>query len=807
MRFWSCLLLGASLAACSASDVEITLKFATPEARARTRFVAFTAFEPIIAQPDTEDQIPRFVDCDDIGVFPPTRLVDPDTITTVPNLAGVISERTSEAYPLDGDWNVDLESTGLLNTELNPWGAMMVYVEARGDARAPESRGGGQVSATLLSGCFCIRTREASFIDLDLDTRVKRACPAIEGDGSVTEQEVELAPVIPEEFALQRCDGIVDLTAPRNEVLSPGPSVCLDTTRCDALTVPGPCFSCEQPCSELNDQSNVPVQFDVFRGNDAVPFETQVVLSDLDGKAEAQVDVGDCGELLRVEAHVLGRAGPRQTFNIECVDTLQGFACPVEFLLPNALQPRAMARVLGNPDACRQGDERACDRLAVISDDGGDRALLSIRDPRTGETLTSTSFPAERGYAVHSFFYELPGPGQLAADPLIAVATADETSRDLRLRVFSWRFDEVPERMLQPHDGRSGILEKECQTWVCGSLQPCTDASMCPLARESCRDNICQNDAEPEDMCTLPAPLYCSCEQKVEVTSQVTIRTRDLDRDGRADLAVGNNGDLNLNFFYSADRAPGTRYADNCTCGLFGVAPNAFDLATFGGEVPNPSDADLVIGGNGGMFVRYADRVSTGIPTTLRCGGSNSVGDNAAVRDVQVEALRCREDDLICGEYEDVVTVAARTVSGGTLNDPGAVRITSGSPTVLSPERRIPEGIQRELTPRRLSGRQSRPEDPQRARIADFNGDGHRDLAVLYKGSQEVHVWLGASNGGFGELTRGILLNQCLGSAATDCPPLSDLVALDSNGDGLSELAVICSPSQLARVRIYEPQP
>ena len=806
MRLWTCLLVvgwtTSGLIACSSADADITLRFASPEARAQTRLVAFTAFEPILAQPDTIDQVPRFVTCDEVGVFGPTRIIDPATISTVPNLAGVVSERTSQTFPLDDDWQVDLQSNAL-NEELNPWGAVMVFVEARGDARAPASQGGGQISTTLLSGCFCLRTTpDGSYPDASLDQRVKQACPSIEGDGSVTSQVVELNPVAPEPFRLETCNGFDQLTAPRNELLAPGPGVCLETTQCNTLSIPGPCFDCEQPCSELDDMANVPVQFEVFRGNRLSSEETQVVLTDVTGRAEAQVDIGTCAEPIRIEAQVIGRTNERASFDVACVESVAGFDCPVEVNLATNRLPRAMTRVVGNTTACANGDLRACDRIAVLSDDGGTVTELTIHDALSGAVLTSTSFQAEKGHAIHGYFYEPPGAGRPGSNPLLAVATSNSTNA-LRMRVFQWDYERSA---LIPHDGGSGLITAACDQWLCGSLQPCSSGVMscADSDREVCSQNTCQLRGMEEDGCSLEAPVFCNCEQKIEFQTRVTLRSRDLDNDGFADLAVGNSGELNIHILYSGRRTPGTLYGDNCTCGQFGVTPNVFGLMTLGGAVPTPTESDLVLGSNGGLFVKYADRISPNIPVSLHCGQPRAVGDNAAVRDLQVAPLRCRLGELTCAEYEDVVAVSARTVAGGSLNDPGAVRVLSGSPVELDPAR-IPPGVRRELVPRRFEGRPGRPEDPQRAQVADFNSDGHLDFAVLYKGSQEIHVWLGASNGGFGEVSRGILLDECDAGFSTECPPLSELIAVDGDGDGRSELAVICSPSQAASLRVYAP--
>ncbi|MEL7367646.1 MAG: FG-GAP-like repeat-containing protein [Myxococcota bacterium] len=787
-------ILAATAIGCSSADTDVVLKFATPEARNQTRSIAFTAFEPVLAQPDSEDQVPRFIECGEVSVFPPTRVVGPDTISTVPNLAGVVSERTTQSFPLSDDWLVDLRSNNF-NTELNPWGAVMVYVEARGDALAPESRGGGQISATLLAGCFCIRTRDGSFPDRDLDNQVKRACAPIEGELAVQEREVLLEPVVRREFRLEICEGTESLAAPKSETLSPGPSVCVETTQCSAISVPAPCFNCEQPCSELNDKSNVPVQFEVFRGNARSDDETEVVLTSASGSAQFQLDVGDCAEQIRVEARIVGRPDERASFTVDCVDTVEGFDCPLEIALPQRDQPRSMSRVPGDAQRCLDGETSACDHLAVLSDRADD-AELSIYNVVNGQRVTSINFPDEKAHAVVGYYYSLTA----RQDPAVVVATS--SMNKLRLRVYEW---DVATGTLTPHDGADGILESPCDRWLCGSLATC-GTGVCSTEREACFDGICQTVGETNAQCMESEPVFCNCEQEVDFQAPVTVRVRDLDGDDKADLAVGNSSQFNIHFIYSGEADEGTFYTDRCTCGLFGVPPQTFDLATFGGETPLRNEVDLALGSNGGFFIKYADRETPGIPVSVHCGRSTAIGDNASVRDIQAAPLQCRLNDTCVQNYDDVVAISARATTGGGLNDPGTVLVLSGSADELMSATRIPAQVRRELPPRRLGNRVAQPEDPQRIRLADFNGDAHRDIAVLYKGSQEIHVWLGASNGGFGEISQGILLNDCASSAsAGDCPPLTDLVAVDSDGDGREELMVICSPTQGPRLRRYSP--
>ncbi|MEM7678365.1 MAG: hypothetical protein AAF449_20420, partial [Myxococcota bacterium] len=651
----------------------------------------------------------------------------------------------------------DLRSNSF-NAELNPWGAVMVYVEARGDARAPASRGGGQISATLLAGCFCLRTLEGSHPDRALDNQVKRACTPVEGELSVQEQEITLEPVVRPEFRLELCEGTELLTAPKSEELSPGPSVCVRTTQCSAISEPAPCFNCEQPCSELNDMSNVPIRFEVIRGNVPSPDETEVVLTSLGGNAQYELDVGDCEQQIRIEARIMGRPDERASFTVECVETVPGFECPLETRLPLDAQPRSMSKIPGNPNLCRDGNDRACDRIAVLSDQGADAELL-VYDVNSGQSVTSLRFPNEKAHTVVGYFYERPDIPTQAARPAVVVATSE--ANRLRLRVFEWDFIN---NSLVPHDGADGVLDSPCERWLCGSLISCTPGS-CSTEREGCFEGVCQTIGDADNSCGAAEPVFCNCEQTVDFQAPVTVRVRDMDGDGLADLAVGNSSQFNLHFIYSSERTNGTLYADQCTCGLFGVPPQTFDLATLGGASPLRNEVDLALGSNGGFFIKYADRETPDIPVSVHCGRSTAIGDNASIRDVQAAPMRCRLDDLNCLEYDDVVAISARATTGGGLNDTGTVFVLSGNSEELMSSTRIPAAVRRELPPQSLTNPPTLPEDPQRIAVADFNADLHRDVAVLYKGTQEVHVWLGGSNGGFGEISGGIQLRDCASSA------------------------------------------
>src|SRR5205823_6448908 len=80
---------------------------------------------------------------------------------------------------------------------------------------------------------------------------------------------------------------------------------------------------------------------------------------------------------------------------------------------------------------------------------------------------------------------------------------------------------------------------------------------------------------------------------------------------------------------------------------------------------------------------------------------------------------------------------------------------------------------------------------PVAVAIADFNGDGNQDLAVLSKGGKLVSIFLGDGAGGFG--TRA---DYAVGNT-----PLAMVVA-DFNGDGILDIATANSADNTISILI-----
>ncbi|MCC7386873.1 MAG: VCBS repeat-containing protein, partial [Deltaproteobacteria bacterium] len=151
---------------------------------------------------------------------------------------------------------------------------------------------------------------------------------------------------------------------------------------------------------------------------------------------------------------------------------------------------------------------------------------------------------------------------------------------------------------------------------------------------------------------------------------------------------------------------------------------------------------------------------------------------------------------LTGGRYQDAIAVGAGSPVPGFTGS-GLVRVMFGSDTDLTQLDSLPAAVrnaaQVDLFARHVP---VEPSGPRSAEVADFNGDGIDDLAVLYTGTEEVRVWLGGRNKGPGEIQGRVALNKC-GMACTAekrCLPHPSFAVADLDRDGRSEILVICVP-------------
>lgn len=755
MRVLKAAAIACALAGCGGESDELGLIFPDPASRESTTSVAVTAFEPFRTLDDQD--APTFIRCDQVGVFPPTRAIDPDNITAEANLGRILSEpRESQEFPFDGDWSLSVPK--VTPSPDNPWGAVMVYIEARGDARAPEEQGGGSVPATLLSTCYCTRTVEATHKDPTLDRQVKAACPMLaENEGKV--RDLEFKPVIATSFFLEP-RGVLTPNAPKNQVLAPGPVARVLAHRCDDSSSAGDCFHCMQPCKELENRGNVPVMFTVDQPGGGSNPARQIALTNEDGFVRAEINVDDCSQNLKVRAQVVGR-DEQMEFDVSCVNPVKEFECSNEVRLGSGREPTAMTRLPGPPGQP--------DSVAILFD-AGQRASLEVRNPANPALMVALEFPTESARAVHGYYYELGARPEDDSRPVLAVVTSKTIAQkeQVYLRLYEWTGAAL--NPTQPE-----VIDQDCPHCICP---------------------------------TAPNQMPCDCKLMVQFQTEVTVTSADLDGDRMADLVLGTSADLPVTTYYSTGADPGLGQlyiADACRCAKFAQAPTTFEMIDFGGPSESPLQGltDLVIGAPGGSFVKYA---VTSTVNRLTCGQPSRFGNLVPVRDLARGRFACntRVKDNGCASYEDVVIVAAKSLGGGSFDDPGTISVVFGANQDLSLNENLYEktGSTLELLPLTLEGEEA-PKDPRTVEVGDINADGNDDLAVLFGSSEEIHVWLGSSNKGLGEVQKGVNLEVCEGMNM--CSPLRQFALADFDGDGAREIAVICNPTAEPRLRRYAP--
>ncbi len=601
----SFLVIGSlALAGCSQVEDEFSIAFPSQASLESTSEIAVTAFVPLQTPEDSDT--PNFVEGRLVGTFPPTRMIDPETIQTFPNLGTVLRFRNKQPYPFEGsDWVMEFgkPDTGDPN---NPWGAAMLYIEARGEARTPDKKA-SLTTATLLAGTTCVRTKEASHPDGQLDKAVKKACRLLadpEGDGEAV--TVMLEPVAPPEFTLEPCDGRGVLAGAKNQELAPGPAVCLSAIRCDNVQGgTGDCFECEQTNSACDNTSNVPIVFAVDQVDGTAGPERQVVLTDEQGRAQAPIRLDDCTSDVRVTAQVLGRTTPPVEYVMECVDEIEEFECAADMQLGDDFMPESVSTVPGIEGACSPGNVDACAHVAILRDDT-ERTRLELWHPMRSSPIVQ-EFAEKTAVAVHGFHYvEADGLGNPASRPMVAVATSGRQNGDSKLRIYVFEF---VNGALVPHDGGTGELPTQCTGWFCGSTTACDMMGNCG-AGETCYEGVCVED-NADAMCPMQ-PAGCACEiQGVGFQTRVTFVARDRDDDGLADLTVATEIRAEVLLHLTSLAGPNELYGlDTCECGRYGQTPNSIALGTFGGAAPDPTLPDLFIGATGGSYIRYGTRLS-----------------------------------------------------------------------------------------------------------------------------------------------------------------------------------------------------
>jgi hypothetical protein len=302
-------------------------------------------------------------------------------------------------------------------------------------------------------------------------------------------------------------------------------------------------------------------------------------------------------------------------------------------------------------------------------------------------------------------------------------------------------------------------------------------------------------------------------------------------------------------------------FEQTCQCQSLGKFVQSFALLQLGGpsDAPQVASHDFVMGDATGAFVRYAEEsVAQGPPCSvegagemsqcppgrscvLGCG-SDRFGRCLQVCDLNNPEATCPDPESplclplpdgrgACGgpvlgcrapksvwqltgvsdvgairlrvnsPYQDLVAVAAGSALP-MMPDGGRIRILYGGEIDLTNLDRLPQDQSRlsilDISPVRDG---NGPQGAKSLQVADFNGDGQDDFAVLYGTSEEVRVWVGGSADAPTELTSDLDAAAPsrfirLKSGDTRCFPLDRFTAGDLDGDGRAEVVVVCNPEE-----------
>lgn len=483
-------LLALALVGCSKGDHRVALVFPDlytankemgPDGpKAVTNSLVVTSVEPFVLKEDFDGiSRPRMIKCGDIGVFPPTSEYDrgENELVGIPRPLG---GKEYQAYPLTGEWTLGVPEPGG-GADNNPWGAVLVHVEARGRGREYSAEEGLRPGAdqTLLEGCFCMRMNEgADSADHPLDEAVKNACVG----ASVFEAgplDVLLEAVMPPVFFL-RAKGVTSMSAVSGQVLRLEPGVEVSTIECRQATTQTNCYQCESDsCRRLDKKRRVPLRVEILGDVDAsaisLAADSEVVVTNDSGVVVPEIQVRSCNADFQVRLSLVGRASENVTFDVRCVDRVQFEPTPV---------PR--------PVQIAQGGENALDvvprgstivpaavgvpTLAVLSNVKGRGARADLFRAEGGFGLShvgSVSFPGETPRGAYGFFYDR--RAATPSRPVLAVATSSRPAgrEELIIRVLE----------LEDRGSSVGLREVQRMVGACPSCG-CRQAPACEACAE-----------------------------------------------------------------------------------------------------------------------------------------------------------------------------------------------------------------------------------------------------------------------------------------------------------------------------------
>ncbi|MFO0724593.1 MAG: VCBS repeat-containing protein [Myxococcota bacterium] len=582
------LLFVGLLAACGGPTVNVDLVFPDDQSKADTNGFVLTAVEPFIPGPQDSGRERVLLKCGELSVFGPYAKVNRD-VSDLPNLQ-VLMNREPQTFPFASTWNLSLEKFKS-SEETNPWRAVMVHFEARGQAR--KSDGGLAASdeaKTLLEGCYCMRLNaDATSSDQMLDAEVKQNCPSVTEMGG-ERRRVELTAVARNEFRLAPC-GVTQLTGAKNRKTTLNPGVCVKASICGAGGTASGCYSCStQKCPELDDLKNVPIRVTVQQDNGASKADPHIILSNKGGRVAPEVELDDCRTPITVRAEIVGRPDQRVDFPITCVD-------PIDFNAdPDAQQPIGSAAapsvvsISTIPKVVDAGGAVVTQaRVAVLLSVSGS-ARLEVFEARTGQPgitrAASMTFTDEHPFAVLGYHYRV-GPNREDRQlPLLAVVNGrpNKPGRPI-VRIFK-----VAET------GAESDRLKLVSSSTVGDGPHVQGDVFCPYS-------ACSGTGD----CQTPP---CALELDLTAVSGVSIAAADINGDGLSELAFGTDRLFHLTTFYtrpSEQNGPPLQLMDRCACSSLGRGLPSFDLVQLGGVgSATQNRVDLLMGDGTGAYVRYA---------------------------------------------------------------------------------------------------------------------------------------------------------------------------------------------------------
>ena len=267
----------------------------------------------------------------------------------------------------------------------------------------------------------------------------------------------------------------------------------------------------------------------------------------------------------------------------------------------------------------------------------------------------------------------------------------------------------------------------------------------------------------------------------------------DFNGDGRADLAVANNGSNSVTILLGNGGGTFVVASSPST----GSSPRAIAVGDFNGDgrldlaVANQfsNTVSILLGNGDGTFFATASPGTGSQPRAIAVGDFNKDGR----ADLAVANIGSNAVSILLGNGDGTFVLAALPSTGvspwsvaiGDFNSDGNADLAVANAGSNSVSILLGHGngtFTATTSPNTGT-------NPQSVVVGDFNGDGLPDLAVANAGSNSVSILLGIGNGTF----------SATSSPGTGTQPVSMAVG-DFNGDGRTDLAVANSGSSSASI-------